>query len=527
MIQSVSRTIAAALAPCFGCSCFAEAAGGEKPIRIAANTHEIRQTLEGFGASDAWNVDFVGKYWDDEEKAEMARRLFSKDFDESGDPLGIGLSIWRFNIGAGSAEQGKASQISNPTRRVEGFLQPDGSYDWNRQSGQQWFLEEAHRYEVETLVAFTNSPPVSMTRNGIAHGSGGFRSNLRSSKRQEFANFLCDVLEHFESRGLPFDYLSPINEPQYAWKTSKQEGSPWTNREVFEMARALDATFSERRLPTKLLVPEAADWRNLFERKGQSYHSHQLAAFFSPKSSTYLGDLPSVGNRFAVHSYWTNGSEQEILRTRRESKQLAERFEVQLHQTEYSLIALDRIQNNKPQDAWEVAQFIAKIIHFDLTEADVASWSFWTALAEDRNGMNRYLLLELVPNTPGDLTSGGSHLASKNLAALGHYSRFIRPGYQRVETQSPPLLDDAGERSLLASAYLSPDKAEGVLVVSNLSNETIELELSWGQGETPSDSKVYLTNRNHDLKRLDEILSQGTLTLPPQSIATVVEQLQN
>ena len=42
-------------------------------------------------------------------------------------PKGIGLSLWRFNVGAGSAEQGEASQIASPWMRTECFLQADGN----------------------------------------------------------------------------------------------------------------------------------------------------------------------------------------------------------------------------------------------------------------------------------------------------------------------------------------------------------------------------------------------------------------
>ncbi len=492
---------------------------------ITASIHETFQTIEGFGASDAWNVDFVGKYWSDQEKAAMAEKLFSKAFDHEDSPLGIGLSIWRFNIGAGSAEQGDSSQIHNPTRRSESFLNPDGSFDWNKQLGQQWFLQEAKRYGVESFIAFTNSPPVTMTNNGIAHGSGGYQSNLHPNKQNAFAHFLCDIVEHFDSKGITFDFISPINEPQYAWKTTKQEGSPWTNREVFEMTRTLDSAISRRGLNSKILVPEAADWRNLYERKGEAVHSFQIQAFFDPQSPTYLGDLPTVENRFAVHSYWTNHSESEILRTRRKAKKLADRFKVQLHQSEYSLISLDRVQQNRPRNGWEVAQFIAKIIHFDLTEANVASWSFWTAMAEERGNMNRYLLLKLEPHTQRDLSSGGKHIASKNLAALGHYSRFIRPGYQRVAIDQERLKSFGREQDLLASAYVSPEQDSGVFVISNLRSTPQQIKLSWNGQYTSSNSKVYLSNSENSLKRSDSIFDDRILTIPGKSIVTIVDSL--
>ena len=51
----------------------------------------------------------------------------------------VGLSLWRFNVGAGSSEQGEASGIKEPLHRTECFLQADGRFDWSRQAGQRWF----------------------------------------------------------------------------------------------------------------------------------------------------------------------------------------------------------------------------------------------------------------------------------------------------------------------------------------------------------------------------------------------------
>ena len=58
-------------------------------------TQTQRQTIDGFGASDAWSMWQIG-CWDDSLQTKVADWLFSQD-------KGIGLSIWRFNAGAGSA----------------------------------------------------------------------------------------------------------------------------------------------------------------------------------------------------------------------------------------------------------------------------------------------------------------------------------------------------------------------------------------------------------------------------------------
>ncbi len=70
--------------------------------------------------------------WPEAQQNQIADWLFSTDNDAQGQPKGIGLSVWRFNLGAGSAEQGDSAQIQ-PATRTECFLQPDGTYNWNKQ----------------------------------------------------------------------------------------------------------------------------------------------------------------------------------------------------------------------------------------------------------------------------------------------------------------------------------------------------------------------------------------------------------
>ena len=74
------------------------------------------QTMTYFGASDAWSMQFIG-LWPEEKQNQIADWLFSTENDANGQPKGIGLSLWRFNVGAGSAEQGDDSQIASPWMR--------------------------------------------------------------------------------------------------------------------------------------------------------------------------------------------------------------------------------------------------------------------------------------------------------------------------------------------------------------------------------------------------------------------------
>ncbi len=115
------------LLTCCSAAVTGENASGQSGIVYRIDPAKTYQTMHSFGASDAWRAQYVGLNWPDEKKNRIADWLFSMEEDEEGNPRGIGLSMWRFNIGSGSYEQGDASGITNTWSRVECFLAPDGS----------------------------------------------------------------------------------------------------------------------------------------------------------------------------------------------------------------------------------------------------------------------------------------------------------------------------------------------------------------------------------------------------------------
>ena len=104
-------------------------------VDLKIDTQKRYQKMEYFTASDAWSTQYIGDYWEDKFKEKIARLLFSQQIDEFGNPEGIGLSLWRVNLGGGTLE-GDESQIDLPYRAARSFLAPNStSYDWNRCKG--------------------------------------------------------------------------------------------------------------------------------------------------------------------------------------------------------------------------------------------------------------------------------------------------------------------------------------------------------------------------------------------------------
>ena len=126
--------------PCYPGSNGDLATTGSDPLTVTVATGDVRQTVESFGASDAWSIQFVGQ-WPIAKREAIADLLFETGLDANHDPRGIGLSTWRFNVGAGSSRQ---TFIRKPWRRADTFYNEDFTdYDWTRLPGQRWFLQAA------------------------------------------------------------------------------------------------------------------------------------------------------------------------------------------------------------------------------------------------------------------------------------------------------------------------------------------------------------------------------------------------
>jgi len=483
------------------------------------------QTMRDFGASDCWTVDYVGQYFSDGEKAKAAKWLFSKELDADGNPQGIGLSCWRVNVGAGSATQGSSSNIENETRRTECFLNADGTYDWTRQKGAQWFMQQAKSYGVDHMLLFSNSAPIYYTSNGLANASKGATCNLKPDCYDDFARFLTTVARHFVDEGYPITHIDPVNEPQWEWLDG-QEGSPWDNSDIAKLAKELHTAITSEGLSVKTLIPEAASW--LYLTGGSGNAANQIYSFFDSSSSNYVGNLSTLEPAVAGHSYWTFTDNSSLASYRKAVAEQAAKYGLEVMQTEWSM--LDSAPSTSAgfpasyDDAtkMDIALYMAKIIYTDLAYANASAWSYWTSMDQEKYSQkNRFHLLRLNAEgdtgdeSYGDIKNGGTVNADKNLWVLGNYSRFVRPGYKRVGLSG---LDDLN--GLMGTAFVAPDASELVAVVVNMSQWVKNLTLNVGTTTTYGLS-AYLTDKDHDLASYPSVDDLGKVSVPARSVMTI------
>lgn len=382
--------------------------------RLQIDPRNRRQTIEGFGASGAWWSQVLGT-WSAPARDRVARLLFSTH-------RGIGLSQYRYNIGAGIDET-----IDDPWRTAETFEVEAGVYDWERDAGARWFLQAAKDHGVEDFVAFVNSPPRRLTANGHTYGTPGDRSNLPPENYEEFTRYLLDIVQHFrDSEGIDFHVISPINEPQWDWDEPGQEGCHYEPEDVRDLTATVIEAFASSDLSTTVSAPESGEYEAV--HSGESYADVLLS---DARIREGLGE-------FAVHSYWSTDEQRRLA-----AEHMSSYPEHPMSMTEWCEMV------NGRDSGMDSALTLARTVHADLTLADAVCWQYWIAVSryDYRDG-----LLYTDHVEPGDEENIEE---TKRLWALGNFSRFIRPGAERIDaTTRPPELT---EGTLARIPFVTPE----------------------------------------------------------------------
>ena len=485
-------------------------------VIIKLNPTLTFQTIDNFGASDAWSGQFVGN-WPADKKNAIADLLFSTQMDNSGNPKGIGLSLWRFNLGAGSAQQGEQSGIRDEWRRAESFLNADGTYNWNRQAGQQWFLQAAKERGVEQLLAFTNSPPVQFTKNGKAYANNG-QSNLAPEQYTNFANYITNVIKGLGDKGIEIDYISPVNEPQWDWSDGGQEGTPFWNNEISGIVRALNTALEKEGLDTKIDIAEAAKINYVYTSEDKAGRGNQSYVFFHPNSTQYIGDLSRLSNAISAHSYFTTSPFSEAVKQRKQlTEGIASVNGLKYWMSEYCILGdnAGEIEGNGRDLGIGPALYIARVIHNDLVISNASAWHWWLAVSpyNYKDG-----LVYIDHNK-----TNGNYYDSKMLWALGNYSRFIRPGAVRIGVESADLNEN--KSSLLVSAYKHPADNQLVSVIINSGSEAVDIKMDFG-GVQLKDIRLYNTSKDENLWENKTVSDGNSFTVAPRTITTLLGNIQ-
>lgn len=449
-------------------------------MNIVINPQKKYQRYEGIGASGAWWAQIVGGWDNKDENGEEIRNVISRILYNKEN--GIGMNIYRYNIGGGSAHSGNG-EYSDFARRTESFDVGEGKYDFTRDVNAVYMMKQAVKDGADEVILFVNSPVERLTKNGWAHlaKKQAFRTNLSKKNYKPFATYCLDVTEHFVKEGLPVKYLSPINEPFWIW-TGGQEGCHYSPRQAGKVMSCVAEELRKRKTldSVKLSGVENGDirWFN------KSYTRWLL------RYKNVVDCIDSID----IHSYCLHMPipffNDRVKFIKRYRKWLDRKYpDMPVKMSEWTHMVGGK---NPGMDS---ALETAKVMYEDFTMLNVTSWQHW--LACSHYDYHDGLIYLDIDNQSFEMT--------KRYYVTGNFSKYIPLGARRVEASC----DDVSVR-VIAFEY----KDTTVLIVINPTSSSKSFT-------APFNGMFSVTDKNRDLE--EKSCSEGDrVEISAESVTTFV-----
>ncbi len=445
----------------------------------AVRIDEVHQQVEGFGFSTAWGSV---------PPADQMDAFFSLS-------SGAGFSIIRNRIplrenpeyndafiakdGTGNYQTTTAN--SGPDQYKDFSLNWS---NWDLKSTRDLIAEVKGNPDRQLSAVFSTpwTPPnnsVSKWKLGVADYAsspevGGY---LDPDHYADYADLLADYVLGFEDNmGAPLAALSIQNEPSYE---VSYESCDWTAQQMKDFVAILDQEF----------------------RKKGVYSAEPGLAIMAPEHNNFQDELihpilddsataPLIGI-VGAHMYefgWASNP-----------------MEINFSAMTKSVSAGKRIWMTE----WNASKFgegntmaavlaVAKSMDYLFSEAHLNAYVYWWA---------------------ADLLTDG--IANKVLWTIAQYSRFVRPGWHRIDADTSPAT------AVRLVAFMSPENDSVAIVVTNLGNaeQTFNIQLSDARFD---DVTPYRTSSSESMAELSSIPGGNSwisATVPAESISTYVASL--
>jgi glucuronoarabinoxylan endo-1,4-beta-xylanase len=446
-----------------GASLVACKAEPEQHLDVTVAWSEVKQTMDGFGASSAF---FGGNITD-----ELADQLFDAK-------KGIGLSLLRIMIGLPGDIQNDGSEPTDGPKPVATAPELTTAQQALTRGAKVW------------ATAWT-PPPIWKTTNNKNGSGDSFKSNkLQTSHYQDYADYLADFVDLAGKAGVPLMAVSPANEPDYI---ASWDGAQWSAEDLTTfVGQYLGPTFERRCSSVKIVTPDTASWPNV-----DSYLSKLLA---DGNAKKYLSVV-------ATHPY-QNGDAPIVLDYRKPADNQKAFWE-----TEWS-------QENKDGDTPDPSMVSAidmvKRMHDHLTVSNMSAWNWWAIyISPDalKNADEKKIRQNPALIQP-DKSMSSSYMFKRGYA-LGNWAKFVRPGFQRIAATDHPT------GGVLIEAYR--DSSHIALIAINTNGSTVTQKFSIDGGSfgtlTP-----WVTSPNDKLEAKSRIDAGDSFSfdLPGQSVVTFV-----
>nr|WP_242730496.1 glycoside hydrolase family 30 beta sandwich domain-containing protein [Bacillus altitudinis] len=308
------------------------------------------------------------------------------------------------------------------------------------------------------VIASPWNPPSSMVETFNRNGSPAKR--LKYNQYAAYAQHLNDFVTYMKNNGVNLYAISVQNEPDYA-----HEWTWWTPQEILRFMRENAGSINAR-----VIAPESFQYlKNI--------------------SDPILNDPQALRNMdiLGAHLYGTQISQlpYPLFKQKGAGKEL--------WMTEVYYPNSD----NNSADRWPEALGVSEHIHHSMVEGDFQAYVWW-----------------YIRRSYGPMKEDG--MISKRGYNMAHFSKFVRPGYVRIDATKSP------ESNVFVSAYKGNNQV--VIVAINKNNAGVNQHFVVQNGSVSQASR-WVTSGSSNLQPGTDLNISGNqfwAHLPAQSVTTFV-----
>ncbi len=398
------------------------------PVAGVAYTGEhVRQLIDGFGFSEAFQQSGLIRLLAEQDQTNLLNLMFSPNG-------GMGYSMLRNQIGDADVPRKNTGDTQTPEPAK-------GTWVWTGDENTIWLMNEAKKRGCGRFFSTCWSPPAWMKTNGKIHDGA-----LKKECYQDFAEYLARYVTEYKSRfGIDIYAVSPANEPNFT-PTQDYGSCKWTGSELAKFLKEnLVPTFAAKGVTSEIVIDEHEHWSDEY-------------------INVILDDAAcsKALNVVAAHEYAPTTGDYVSISTRTGQFQKAMAQKKRIWETEVSVGTGPQITNMNDGVYW------ARVVHTHLVEDNVSAWLYWWGAAYN-NTRSGLIWID---------AANKKYQLSKRFFTIGHFARFIRPGYHRVDATPSPA------PNTFFSAYLAPDGKKMVCVAIN--DDAVERPLAIKLGGFPA-----------------------------------------
>jgi glucuronoarabinoxylan endo-1,4-beta-xylanase len=335
------------------------------------------------------------------------------------------------------------------------------------------------------------SPPAAYKTNGSTIcNTGSGNSSLIPADYGGYATWLANYAQSLSSLyGINLHALSMQNEPDYC--PTGYDGAIWSasNLDYF-IKTNIGPTLASVSPSTLIMMPEVEGYFDLSSIAGNCMGDSSCAAYVGI-NAWHEYDATGIPNA-TPNPYASQGKK--------------------YWQTEASAgVGFGPSLNGGLWDPSMADGLLwATIIDDRMAVENANAWNWWAAIGGNTSPYD---------NEP--LIGGPSNVAAKRAYVMGQYSRFVRPGWVRVDATHAP------QSGVTISAYKDPGGGGFAIVVTNHDNSNVSQTFSLSSFPTITGNTVtpYVTSASLDLVQQSDISVSGdsfSYTLPAESVTTFI-----